>query len=78
MSNTSVDTHADAAPLLKGWGEDPADNDGQLTHAVSHRRRHVAICGTQVAVLGEPWPDWSRRTTMPRCSTCTQAATPRS
>ena len=76
MSNTSVAAHEDAQPLLKGWGEDPAHNSRQITHAVS-RRRHVAVCGTRVAVLGEPWPDWSRRTTMPRCSTCTQAVTPR-
>ena len=76
MSTTRIEARDDVEPLLKGWSEDPADNGGQLTHAVS-RRRHVAVCGIEVVVLGEPWPDWSRRTSMPRCSTCTQAVTPR-
>lgn len=78
MTNVLLDARDDAEPLLKGWGEDPAGNGTQLTHAVSRRRRHVAVCGTRIAVLGEPWPDWTRRTTMPRCSTCTQVVTPRS
>ncbi len=71
-----MSTAADIDTLLKGWREDPAADEGQLTHAVG-RQRHVAVCGAPVAALGEPWPDWSRRTAMPRCSTCTQAVTPR-
>ena len=57
---------------VKGWRADPRIHPAQLTHVVPSGR-HTALCGIQVAVLGEPWPSPAGPTPTGRCSVCTAA-----
>ena len=58
--------------LRQGWRDEPTKNRSQMTHLVEPGRT-VALCGIQVRVIGDPWPDNGVATVMCRCATCANA-----